>query len=57
MGWGGRWPATGPVPILKRAAKGAITDIATSGLIFKFFTYRIFRYAHLHDIGPIDYSM
>lgn len=40
--------------ICKRVLGCLAKDIATSPLIFQQFVYRIFRFAHLHDIGFIN---
>jgi len=38
----------------KRIIKGLVTDISTSPLLFKPFTYWVFRYGYLHDIKWIN---
>lgn len=40
--------------LAKRIFKGLVTDISTSSLIFKPFTYWVFRYGYLHDIRWIN---
>lgn len=40
--------------LLRRMLQGLLTDIVTVPAIFKMFTYWIFRYGRLHDIGWIN---
>lgn len=47
-------PKMSAVYILKRAMKGLVTDVVTHPLLFKAFTFWIFRYGCLHDVEAIN---
>ena len=42
------------LPYLKKMFKGLITDIATQKYLFRFFTFWIFRYAFLNNVGALN---
>ncbi len=45
------WTREGGRRLLSKTLKGLASDIATWPPLFKTFTYWVFRYAYLHDIG------
>jgi len=48
------WPAETGVNYGKKLAQGFVTDVLTHPIIFKLFTFWIFRYAYLHDVSSIN---
>ncbi len=48
------WPREGWRRLLSKTIKGLASDIATYPPLFKLFTYWVFRYAYLHDIGFLN---
>lgn len=49
-----QWPTVSRKAIIKRALFGLATDLATYPLLFKNFTYWVFRFMYLHKLRALD---
>ncbi len=53
-GWLSDYPLHGAWDVLKKAAKAAMTDLATHPYLFRYAVYWIFRYAYLNGIEALN---